>query len=158
MSYLEKVQDIVKELLEEHVDDIVEQYLEEFRAEESADHYDESYIHESLDTGDRGLKECAEILEELSEYEVDDEGLWEGRKPVQAIESMAFFTMRNAAESKFREAVAEINGLDWMEDLYQDYIAVENEELTEDEKEEKKEEIRDNMKQDLEKYIQEELF
>lgn len=158
MSYLKEVQDIVQGLLNEHVAKIVEEYLEDFKAEESADHYDESYIHESLGAGEYDLKESAEILEELSEHEADDDGLWEGKDPKKAIAAMAFYTMRNAAEAEFRNAVAEINGLDFMEDDYNYYHQLEEDGVEGEELETKQKNIRDEMVRKLTEYIDTELF
>jgi hypothetical protein len=72
------------------------------------DDYDSDYSHQLADTG-YSLRQAADVLDELHEFEADDDSLWEGQPPRTAIDIMAAETFRNAVESLFQDLIKEIN-------------------------------------------------
>lgn len=69
----------------------------------------DAYHHESHNDMLLTLKEAATILEELSEFEEDDSGLWEGQEPHAAVQTQAAYTYGNAVLSIWRDLIEEIN-------------------------------------------------
>lgn len=92
-------------------DDIVEAVLDAQgkTKKENIHQFSDSYASESIGDSHYGLREAADLLEDLYEFEADDEGLWEGLKPRDAISVMAGETFRSAVESMFTDLMEEIN-------------------------------------------------
>jgi hypothetical protein len=69
----------------------------------------DSYHHESHIDKDYSLSEAAELLDELSDHEETDKGLWEGCEPRRAIACQAAFTYGNAVYHYWKELIEDIN-------------------------------------------------
>jgi hypothetical protein len=66
----------------------------------NSSHVDRSY----------GLLESAHILSQLSDYEADDSGLWEGvDDPERALEVKVAYTYGNAVMGEFQDLIKELN-------------------------------------------------
>jgi len=79
------------------------------------DYDDDGGIHyfvESTLTWQQSLRACSVILNELSEYEEDDSGLWEGQQPEQAIVSKAFWTYKTGLICHCDDLLKEYDDLD----------------------------------------------
>ncbi len=55
------------------------------------------------------LTQAAEVLDQLSEWEEDDYGLWQGLEPRKAIAAQAAFTYGNCVYAQWCELVKELN-------------------------------------------------
>lgn len=64
------------------------------------------YVESDL-TWQQSLRESDIILNEFSEYEQDDSGLWEGQEPEEAIRSKAFWTYKSALEGEVFKKIEE---------------------------------------------------
>jgi len=71
--------------------------------------YSDSYHHENHIDNDYDLTEAAVLLDELSDYEETDSGLWQELEPRRAIAAQAAYTYGNAVYSFFQELIGEIN-------------------------------------------------
>lgn len=69
----------------------------------------DSYHHENHVDKSYSLREAADVLEQLSEHEADDPGLWEGLEPRRAIEAMAAYTYGNAVYADWVDLIEELN-------------------------------------------------
>ena len=69
----------------------------------------DSYHHESHVDKEYSLSEAAAILEQLSEHEETDSGLWEGLAPRDAISAQAAYTYGHAVMSHWQSVIREIN-------------------------------------------------
>lgn len=58
---------------------------------------------------DWSLTEAAEILDQLSEYEESDRGLWEGLEPKKAVAAQAAYTYGNAVMDMWRTLIEAAN-------------------------------------------------
>lgn len=109
----EDIAEIIKENITQNEDEIFEEIYQEWDLNDK--------IHEFLDNNwfnflreepfekfNSELTTCAFILDESDEVETDS-GLWEGQEPKQAIQTQAFFTVRNdlynRVEGKIRELI-----------------------------------------------------
>ena len=93
------------------LDEIVEQLKEKGTASDRLYH-DYENGDEALDRyrqGGYSLHEAADVIEQLAEYEVDDEGLWQGLSPREAISVMAAETYANAIFELWRDLIDRIN-------------------------------------------------
>ena len=93
-------------------DTILEQ-LEE-KDEASKDLYNDypdgdSWHHESHVDKWYNLTDAAKLIDQLSEHEETDSGLWEGQQPKEAIGTCAAFTYGNAVYSEWCDLIDEIN-------------------------------------------------
>ena len=75
----------------------------------------DSYHHESHVDREYDLQEAAELLDELSNHEETDSGLWGGLKPRKAISAQAAYTYGNAVYSEWRDLIKAINEDDAIE-------------------------------------------
>lgn len=112
MTYLEEAKDDAARFIGEFEDQIVEQII--YSSEASDDCLNDyangdSYHHESHVDKEYDLSESAAILDELSEYEETDSGLWEGLAPREAISAQAAYTYGAAVYSKAQELIKAIN-------------------------------------------------
>lgn len=103
----------------------------------------DAYHHESHVDRDYDLSESAEVLDQLSEYEETDSGLWEGLEPRRAIAAQAAYTYGNAVYAYWRENIEEIN--EAVADAISDYEDREPDEDDEPEDHEKWESERDEV-------------
>ncbi len=106
-SWLETVRAEAADGVNRSLDEIVEALLDSGKAD----------FHDviPLDYFDDGagaycdLSEAAEILDELSDYEETDSGLWSGLPPREAVCAQAGWTCRNAAQCLAEELLKRIN-------------------------------------------------
>lgn len=109
MNYEQDARDDARCFLSERVGEIVDQI--ETHSTPQCDPYDFS-------GGDRALNEitdewyslleAATLLDELSDYEETDSGLWEGMDPRDAIRAMATYTYLNAVSHFIADTLEEI--------------------------------------------------
>lgn len=72
----------------------------------------DSYHHENHVDRFYNLSEAAEVLDQLSEFEETDSGLWEGLPPRDAIAAQAAYTYGNAVITFWREIIDDVNSDD----------------------------------------------
>lgn len=97
-----------KDAVESFIDEIVEALVDDGEAKRYISNYDEDYF-ENLNQY-YSLLEAAVILDDLSEFEVTDSGLWEGQDdPQEAVKIQAIFTYRNAVENYFDGEMETVN-------------------------------------------------
>ncbi len=100
------------ETISEFKDTILEQLEENDKASED--------LHNDYPDGDRwhheshidkwySLTNAAELINELSEHEETDSGLWEGQQPKDAVGTCAAYTYGNAVLSEWRYLIDELN-------------------------------------------------
>lgn len=95
-----------------YIDEIVEQLQNEGKA---SDDYNndypsgDSYFHGNYVDRSYNLKEAAELLDDLDDFEETDSGLWEGQELREAIATQAAFTYGCAVGSFFRDLIEKIN-------------------------------------------------
>jgi len=105
----------------EYTDEILEAYIEEggFRDGRDAinssglEVFRDSAIHEACDSSFiyGGLVEWAQCIEQLSEHQETDTGLWQGCDAEKTIQAMAFYTFQNAVTDALADILTEIIGL-----------------------------------------------
>lgn len=111
-NYLASAIENAKDCALNFLDEIVESLLEGGEASDDLtnDYPDgDSYHHESHVDKDYTLTEAADLLDELSDWEETDSGLWQGLEPRRAVTCQAAFTYGNAVYHFWRELVGEIN-------------------------------------------------
>jgi len=111
-EYQKKAMEDADDAIEYFMDEIVEQLIEIGEAETDIQSrpYPQSYHHESHVDSSYSLLEAANLLDDLSDYEETDEGLWDGQMPRQAISIQAAFTYGNAVASMFSDEMETVNG------------------------------------------------
>lgn len=108
-EWLDKAYEDAADAAEYFLEAIVDDIGEHGEASTTITDYSESYHHESHIDRPYSLREAAELIDELGEYEETDSGLWEGAEPRRAIEIMAAFTYGNAVYELFKELMEGIN-------------------------------------------------
>lgn len=97
--------DMVEEFLSEIIDDL--------RAHGSVstdvDRYSESYFHETFVDQEFGFREGVEVIEQLSEFEASDSGLFGGEGMRDMVSGCAAYTYGNAVRSMYTTLIKEIN-------------------------------------------------
>lgn len=83
----------------------------------------DSYHHESHVDKSYSLMEAASLLDQLSDDEETDDGLWEGLPPREAVLAQAAYTYGNAVYSMFQDIIKSINGDSDIETLIEEYQA-----------------------------------
>lgn len=112
MNCIADVLEDAKNMALEFVDEIVEKLCDDGEASDDLlNDYGsgDSYHHESHTDKDYDLLEAAELLDQLSDFEETDSGLWEGCEPRKAITCQAAYTFGNAVMSKWQTLVQELN-------------------------------------------------
>jgi ABC-type Zn2+ transport system substrate-binding protein/surface adhesin len=113
---------------ENFLDEIVEQLMDEGKASDDLQNdYDDSYHHENHVDKDYDLQEAAQLLDDLSDYEETDYGLWMGLEPRRAIAAQAAYTYGNAVLSFFDQLIKEINEDGDLADLMAKLAPIEDE-------------------------------
>jgi hypothetical protein len=115
----------------EYLDEILESYLDN-GGEASDDLLNDygngdAYHHESHTDKSYSLLEAAELLNELSDHEETDSGLWESQKPQEAVCSQAAYTYANAVMHYWKDLIDDINGDDVLTGLQVDFESIEQE-------------------------------
>ena len=111
-NYLEEAESDAKDFIKHFEDEIIEVIVSGGKI--SNDHNNDynggdSYFHESYIDKWYNLEDAAELLNDLSEFEEDDCGLWEGKNPKDAISTMAAFTYGHAVSNYLSDLVEKIN-------------------------------------------------
>ena len=97
------------------MDEIIEQLMENG---EASDDYNNDYengdstFHELIVDRDYSSNDAIELLRNLSEFEEEDSGLWEGKSWDNALAIIAAYTYGNAVYDKWTELIEEINEID----------------------------------------------
>lgn len=111
-DYLANAREAAAEAVEHFEDQIVEQLVENDAASDDMNNDfpgGDSYHHENHVDKMYTLLEAATLLDQLSNYEETDRGLWEGQEPREAVKIQAAYTYGNAVYSMWRELITEIN-------------------------------------------------
>lgn len=111
-NYRKAAESDAADTVEEFIDEIVERLVD--RGEASNDllndySHGDSYHHERHVDKEYDLKEAAELLDQLDDYEETDSGLWEGRLPRDAVSAQAAYTYGNAVYSMFQDLIKKVN-------------------------------------------------
>jgi len=111
-NYLQDAANDAAETVRNFADEILEQLLD--KDEASDDLYNDysngdSWHHESHVDRSYNLTDAAELIDQLSDYEETDSGLWEGQQPKEAIGTCAAFTYGNAVYDQWRDLIEKIN-------------------------------------------------
>jgi hypothetical protein len=69
-------------------------------------------FHETITDTEYGTEEAMELLQELSAFEEDDSGLWEGKDWDDILRIKAAYTFGNAVHDEFETLIASINEID----------------------------------------------
>lgn len=93
------------------LDEIVEQILKKGTASDQLyrDYENGDMALDRYRQGGYSLHEAADVLEQLGEYEADDNGIWEGLAPRDAISVMTAETYANAVYELWRDLIDRIN-------------------------------------------------
>lgn len=100
------------ETVSNFTDEILEQLIADGKASDDLlnDYPNgDRWHHECHVDKDYSLREAAELLDDLSDHEETDSGLWEGLKPHQAIATQAAYTYGNTVYSEWRDLIEKIN-------------------------------------------------
>lgn len=111
-NYAKEAEDDAKIMVVEFVDQIVEKLIDDGEASDDLNNdYSggDSYHHETHVDKSYTLLEAANLLDQLSEHEETDSGLWEGQEPREAVSTQAAFTYGAAVYSEWADFVKTIN-------------------------------------------------
>jgi len=112
MSYRNEAESDARETVSQFIGNIVEQLEEQGKASDDL-HNDypggDSWHHECHVDKWYNLTEAAELIDQLSEFEETDPGLWETQQPKEAIGTCAAYTYGNAVLSFWVDLIKEIN-------------------------------------------------
>lgn len=127
-SYLDEAKSDAQTTAQEFLDEIVESYVDNDgeASDDFLNDYSDSYHHENHVDKDYTLQEAAELLDDLSDYEETDSGLWQGLEPRRAISCQAAYTYGNAVMSLWADLIKEINDDSDLTDLMSEYEGVED--------------------------------
>jgi hypothetical protein len=110
--YKEALSDAI-EMVDYFEDTVIEQLEESGEASGDVNNdypSGDEYHHSSHTDRSYSLIDAAHLLSQLSNYEADDSGLWEGiDDPERAIEVKAAYTYGNAVMSEFQDLIKELN-------------------------------------------------
>jgi len=126
-DYQSQAESDAQDTVSEYREQILEQLLEGGEASDDLlNDYPsgDAYHHESHVDKWYNLTDAAELIDELSEFEETDSGLWEGQQPKEAIGTCAAFTYGNAVYSEWHDLIEKINEeAETVIDDYDDQIA-----------------------------------
>jgi hypothetical protein len=109
-NYSKNAEDDARETVEYFMDEIVEMLVDGGEASDDlSSDYSDSYHHETHTDRSYSLLEAAQLLDELSNDEETDSGLWEGQEPREAVITQAAYTYGNAVMSKWNDFIKKIN-------------------------------------------------
>lgn len=117
-TYRDQVDEDAKELVTEYfMDEIITQLIDEGEASDDINNdYDggDSTFHETIVDKWYSPEDGIKLLDDLSEHEETDSGLWEGRgrNYEDIISTKAAYTYGNAVYSKWHDIIEEINEID----------------------------------------------
>lgn len=111
-DYFESAKDDAKEAVANFQNEIVEQLIDKGEASDDlVNGYSggDRYHHETHVDRSYSLLEAAHLLDQLSEWEEGDTGLWEGQLPREAISTQAAYTYGNAVYGMFKDLIETVN-------------------------------------------------
>jgi hypothetical protein len=111
-NYLREAADDAADTVRNFADEILEQLLGDGEASDDLlNDYPggDAWHHENHVDNWYSLIDAATLIDQLSEFEETDSGLWEGQQPKEAISTCAAFTYGNAVYSEWRELIEKIN-------------------------------------------------
>jgi len=111
-NYTQKAIDDARETVSEYREEILEKLEESDKASDDLfNDYSagDAYHHESHIDNFYNLTNAAELIDELSDHEETDSGLWASQQPKEAIGTCAAYTYGNAVYSEWRDLIKEIN-------------------------------------------------
>jgi hypothetical protein len=117
-TYYQDAKEDARSTAENFLDEIIEQLLADGKASNDLNndyHNGDAWHHEQHVDKSYTLTEAAELLDELSEYEETDWGLWQGQEPREAISTQAAYTYGNAVYALWHDLIEEINSDDDVE-------------------------------------------
>lgn len=128
-NYRQEAISDARDMADYFADTIVEALMDDGQA--SDDVYNDysngdAYHHETHVDKWYNLHDAAQCLDELSDFEETDEGLWDGLAPRDAIGAQAAYTYGNAVLSFFADLIREINDDDAIEELVTDHGEIED--------------------------------
>ena len=161
-SYRDEARNDAKETISNFEEEILEQLHDKGEASDDLlnDYCNgDAWHHENHVDKSYRLTEAAELLDELSDCEETDSGLWEGLAPRDAISAQAAYTYGNAVYSEFQDLIREINSdAECIIEDYDEKIQEAEEAADEDEDEDENldvETLEDEKKDVLRKLIRE---
>jgi vacuolar-type H+-ATPase subunit I/STV1 len=126
-NYLREAADDAADTVRNFADEILEQLLDDGKASDDLlNDYPggDAWHHENHVDKWYSLIDAATLIDQLSEFEETDSGLWEGQQPKEAISTCAAFTYGNAVYNEWRELIEKINEeAESIIDEYDDQIA-----------------------------------
>jgi hypothetical protein len=111
-TYYQDAENDARDTAENFLDEIIEQLLADGKASNDLNNdylNGDAWHHEQHVDKSYTLTEAAELLDELSEWEEDDYGLWERRDPVEAVKIKAAYTYGNTVYAMWCGLIEEIN-------------------------------------------------
>ena len=111
-NYRQEAADDAAETVRNFTDEILEMLVDDGKASDDLfNHYPngDSWHHESHVDKWYSLTDAAELIDQLSDFEETDSGLWDGQQPKEAIGTCAAYTYGNAVMSEWSDLIKEIN-------------------------------------------------
>ncbi len=112
IDYVDNARDDARDMAEYFIDEIVSQLRASGEASDDVNNdYDDGDAYHHGTHVDRAyrLTEASAILDQLAQWEADDEGLWAGQDPREAISTQAAFTYGNAVNDHWETVIRRIN-------------------------------------------------
>lgn len=176
-EYRKEAIEDAKEAARYFMNEIVEEILDENGTTDKLEisDYSDSYHYETHIDKSYRLKDAAELLDDLHEFEETDSKLWQELSPKDAIEAMAAYTYGNAVASMFKDLMDHVNDAirdaegdtlfwstkDWVEGAATktgvlDWLPTEKwDALSEEEQEELEEKYQTKLKDQVKKIVKE---
>ena len=116
-NYYDEAKDDASGFINNFQDELVESLMENGEVPTYHSDINESYVYESCGAYGYSLRESAELLDQLDEFEADDSGMWDGQSPRDAVSTMATFTYQNAVSHFITKLLELINDNYDLEDI-----------------------------------------
>jgi hypothetical protein len=122
-SYQSEAQENARYILKDFIDEIADDAFEDGEIASDPSDVDGLDRRMSEERGNQsyGLADAAQVLQELSDYEETDEGLWEGQAPEEAICTKACYTFDNAVRNMIDEQFSDWRSNDEITEVLEDY-------------------------------------
>ena len=122
MRYLQDALDDAKDFFQNFETEVIDQLIE--KGEVSGDYFGDyeggdSYFHENYVDKWYSRREAVDLLEELSQFEETDSGIWEGLDLDRQLSAMAAYTYGNAVSCFIREFAEKLSNID-LDDLIEE--------------------------------------
>lgn len=110
-NWEDKAQQDARDALDNFADEIAEQAKAGKVSDDMLNDYSggDAYHHESHVDESYDLKEAAEVLDQLDEWEESDSGLWQGLDMKEALSACAAYTYGNCVYDKWRDYIKTLN-------------------------------------------------